>query len=160
MAKPRYDRRKDLLRPPLDHIIDLDYQLVRLAGEIDWGFLLRRFCAVCRPGPGQPTRLAADLFIIKHMHGLSDKLLCARWLENSYGQFFCGEACFRHEFPFERPSLTRRRQRLVSNRSWRRSERASRWPTSPARWPLGTSSRSPSTPRCSPRRSRTRPTHG
>jgi transposase, IS5 family len=115
MAKPRYDRRKDLLRPPLDQIIDLDYQLVRLAGEIDWGFLLRRFCAVCRPGPGQPalpTRLAADLFIIKHMHGLSDKLLCARWLENSYGQFFCGEACFRHEFPFERPSLTRWRQRL------------------------------------------------
>ena len=33
----------------------------------------------------------AGLFILKHTHDLSDEALCARWLENPYYQFFCGE---------------------------------------------------------------------
>jgi hypothetical protein len=56
-------------------IIDLSHPLVRLAREIDWGFLDRRLASVCTPGPGQPglpTRLVAGLFILKHMHNLSD----------------------------------------------------------------------------------------
>ena len=44
MAKPRDERQKDLFRPPLDRIVDLAHPLVRLAGQIDWGFLDRRFC--------------------------------------------------------------------------------------------------------------------
>jgi len=59
-----------------------------------------------------PTRRVAGLFILKHMHDLSDEVLCARWLENPYYQFFCGEESFRHKLPFERSSLTRWRQRL------------------------------------------------
>jgi hypothetical protein len=62
-------------------------------------FLDRRFASVCTPGPGQPglpTRLVAGLFILKHMHNLSDEVLCARWLENPYYQFFCGELSFCH----------------------------------------------------------------
>src|SRR3546814_14348889 len=46
------------------------------------------------------------------MHNLSDGALCARWIENPYYQYFCGEAVFRHELPFDRSSLTRWRQRL------------------------------------------------
>jgi IS5 family transposase len=50
------------------------------------------------------------------MHNLSDEVLCARWLENPYYQFFCGElSCelsFCHALPFERSSLTHWRQRL------------------------------------------------
>src|SRR3546814_3840330 len=49
-----------------------------LAGEIDWDFLDRRFAATCAPGSGQPplpTRLVAGLFILKHMHNLSDEVL-------------------------------------------------------------------------------------
>jgi IS5 family transposase len=34
------------------------------------------------PGVPLPTRLVAGLFILKHMHDLSDEVLCARWLEN------------------------------------------------------------------------------
>jgi hypothetical protein len=71
VARPRDDRQKDLLRPALEEIIDLGHPLVRLAGEIDWEFLDRRFASVCAPGPGQPglpTRLVAGLFILKHMH--------------------------------------------------------------------------------------------
>jgi transposase, IS5 family len=115
MSKPRDERQKDLFRPPLDKIIDLGHPLVRLAGEIDWEFLANRFGSVCTPGPGQPPlppRLVAGLLILKHMHSLSDEVLCARWLENPYYQYFCGEAAFRHDLPFERSSLTRWRQRL------------------------------------------------
>src|SRR5262245_15772424 len=96
-----------------------DHQLSPSAGAagggIDWDFLARRFSSVCRVGPGQPplpTRLVAGLFILKHMHNLSDQALCERWVENPYFQYFCGEVVFRHELPFDRSSLTRWRQRL------------------------------------------------
>jgi len=115
MAKPRDERSKDLFRPALDQIIDLKHPLVRLAGELDWGFLDQRFRSVCSEGPGQPplpTRLVAGLFILKHAHNLSDEALSARWVENPYYQYFCGEQVFRHELPFDRSSLTRWRQRL------------------------------------------------
>jgi IS5 family transposase len=115
MAKPRDNRQKDLLRPALEDIIDLAHPLVRLGREIDWQFLDSRFATVCTSGPGQqpsPTRLVAGLFILKHMHDLSDEVLCARWLENPYYQFFCGEVSFCHKLPFERSSLTHWRQRL------------------------------------------------
>jgi IS5 family transposase len=115
MARPRDDRQKDLLRPALEDIIDMRHPLVRLAGEINWQFLDGRFASVCQPGPGQPglpTRLVAGLFILKHMHNLSDEVLCARWVENPYYQYFCGELSFCHKLPFDRSSLTRWRQRL------------------------------------------------
>jgi IS5 family transposase len=115
MSQPRDDRQDDLFRPPLEEIINLRHPLVRLAGEIDWDFLAGRFSSVCRVGPGQPplpTRLVAGLFILKHMHNLSDEALCERWVENPYFQYFCGEVVFRHELPFDRSSLTRWRQRL------------------------------------------------
>lgn len=115
MSKPRDERQKDLFRPSLDRIIDLGHPLVRLAQAIDWDFLDGRFASVCRAGSGQPplpSRLVAGLMILKHMHSLSDEALCARWLENPYYQYFCGEAVFRHDLPFDRSSLTRWRQRL------------------------------------------------
>ena len=115
MAKPRDDRQKDLLRPALEDIIDLGHPLARLARVIDWGFLDSRFASVCAPGagqPGLPTRLVAGLLILQHMHDLSDEALCARWLENPYYQFFCGELSFCHQLPFDRSSLTHWRRRL------------------------------------------------
>jgi transposase, IS5 family len=115
MARPRDDRQKDLLRPALEEIIDMGHALVRLAAKIDWPFLADRFGSVCQPGPGQPglpPRLVAGLFILKHMHNLSDEVLCARWVENPYYQYFCGEQSFCHKLPFDRSSLTRWRQRL------------------------------------------------
>src|SRR6201987_2645023 len=115
MSKPRDDRQKDLLLPALDQIIDMGHPLVRLATLIDWKFLDDRFGSVCQTGPGQPglpTRLVAGLFILKHMHNLSDEVLCARWIENPYYQYFCGELSFCHRLPFDRSSMTRWRQRL------------------------------------------------
>ena len=119
MARPRDDRQPDLFRPVLERIIDMGHPLVRLAGKIDWGFLDRRLGEIYAPGDGQPplpVRLVAGLFILKHMHSLSDEALSARWVENPYFQYFCGEHVFRHELPFDRSSLTRWRQRLGEER--------------------------------------------
>jgi len=115
MSTPKDERQKDLFRPALDSIIDLKHPLVLLAQRIDWTFLERRLGGVYRPGPGQPplpVRLIAGLMILKHMQSLSDEVLCARFLDSPYVQFFCGEVSFRHDLPFDRSSLTRWRQRL------------------------------------------------
>src|SRR5437588_10899759 len=120
MSQPRDDRQDDLFCPLLEEIINLRHPLVRLAGAIDWDFLAGRFSSVCRLGPGQPplpTRLVAGLFILKHIHNLSDEALCEGWVENPYFQYFCGEVVFRHELPFDRSSLTRWRQRLGEEQS-------------------------------------------
>ena len=66
--------------------------------------------------PPVPTRLMAGLAILKHTFNLSDEDLCARWVENPYFQFFCGETFFRHDLPFDRSSMTRWRQRMGEDR--------------------------------------------
>jgi len=105
----------DLLRSRLDAIIDMDHALVKLARTIDWSFLEQRFGAVYEDKPGRPplpTRLMAGLAILKHTYDLSDEVLCERWVENPYYQFFCGEEFFQHRLVFDRSSLTRWRQRM------------------------------------------------
>jgi len=159
MSQPRDDRRDDLFRPPLEEIINLRHPLVRLAAEIDWDFLAKRFGSVCRVGPGQPplpTRLVAGLLILKHLHNLSDEALCERWVENPYFQFFCGEVVFRHDAPFDRSSLTRWRQRLGEDRSRRCCRRAFRWRTGRGRLKAKTLSGWRWTRRCRRRRLRAR----
>jgi IS5 family transposase len=106
---------QDLFRSRLDQIIDMEHASVKLARAIDWRFLEERFGAVYTDGPGSPplpTRLMAGLTILKHMHDLSDEVLCDRWIENPYFQFFCGEEFFQHRLVFDRSSLTRWRQRM------------------------------------------------
>jgi IS5 family transposase len=105
----------DLLRSRLDAIIDLRHPLVKLARETDWTFLEKTFGEAYTDGPGQPplpTRLMAGLTILKYTYDLSDEVLCERWVENPYYQFFCGEEFFQHELVLDRSSLTRWRQRM------------------------------------------------
>jgi transposase-like protein DUF772 len=69
------------------------------------------------PGhPPLPTRLMAGLAILKHTYDLSDEVLCERWVENPYYQFFCGEEFFQHRLVFDRSSLTRWRNRMGEER--------------------------------------------
>src|SRR4051794_36598653 len=87
----------DLLRSRLDAIIDMNHALVKLARTIDWSFLEERFGAVYADKPGRPplpTRLMTGLAILKHTYDLSDEVLCERWVENPYYQFFCGGGFF------------------------------------------------------------------
>jgi IS5 family transposase len=105
----------DLLRSRLDAIIDLRHPLVKLARKTDWAFLEKTFGEAYTDGPGQPplpTRLMAGLSILKYTYDLSDEVLCERWVENPYYQFFCGEEFFQHELVLDRSSLTRWRQRM------------------------------------------------
>ena len=109
----------DQFRTRLDSIVDLRHPLVRLAKLVDW----RRFEAAFgvlytdRIGrPGLPTRLMVALHMLKHMDGLSDEAVCARYLDSPYVQLFCGETHFRHRLPLERSSMTRWRQRIGPER--------------------------------------------
>src|ERR1700751_4644893 len=106
---------QDLFRSRLDQIIDMNHELVKLARAIDWQFLKETFGAVYSDKPGQPplpTRLMAGLAILKHTYDLSDEVLCERWVENPYFQYFCGEEFFQHALVFDPSSLTRWRQRM------------------------------------------------
>ena len=93
----RESGQNDLFKARLDQIVDLNHALVKLSRSIDWRFLEDRFGAVYDDDPGRPplpTRLMAGLAILKHMHDLSDEVLCERWVENPYYQLFCGEEFF------------------------------------------------------------------
>jgi transposase, IS5 family len=119
MSQPRDDRQPDLFRPALEVMIDLGHPLVRLANKIDWAYLDKELGGAYARGPGHPplpVRLMAGLLMLKHMHSLSDEVLCSRWIENPYYQFFCGELVFQHELRFDRTSITRWRQRLGEDR--------------------------------------------
>jgi len=122
MSKPtaRFERgEQDLFRSRLDQIIDLRHELVKLSREIDWAFLASRFDEVYHDGPGMPplpTRLMAGLTLVKYVYDLSDEAVCARFVENPYIQYFCGEEFFQHQLPLDRSSLTRWRQRMGEER--------------------------------------------
>jgi IS5 family transposase len=118
-AKRQDSGQQDLLRSRLDRIVDPAHALVKMARAIDWRSLETKLDTVYRDGPGQPplpTRFMAGLAILKHMHNLSNEVLCDRWLENPYYQLFCGEEFFRHRLPFDRSSITRWRQRMGEER--------------------------------------------
>ena len=106
----------DLFRHRLDNIIALKHPLVRLADGIDWdgmNRLLGEYYEDAVVGqPPKPTRLMAGLLYLKQTFALSDEELIARWVENAYWQYFCGETYFQHEPPIHPTSLTRYRQRL------------------------------------------------
>jgi transposase, IS5 family len=115
----RASGQSDLFRARLDQIVDPHHPLVKLARSIDGRFLEARFGEVYDDDPGRPplpTRLMAGLAILKHLHDLSDEVLCERWIENPYYQLFCGEEFFQHRLPFDRSSLTRWRQRMGEER--------------------------------------------
>jgi IS5 family transposase len=53
-----------------------------------------------------------DLHLLKHMDGLSDEAVCARYLDSPYFQLFCGDTYFQHALPLDRSLMTRWRQRI------------------------------------------------
>lgn len=109
---------KDLFRPRLEDIIDPRHELVALADRVDWQWLEEQVSplfAECGR-PANPTRLMVGLHILKHLDGISDEEVVARWRENPYWQAFCGEEHFQHRFPIERSGMTHWRQRLGADR--------------------------------------------
>ena len=117
--EPSPSGQHDMFRSRLDQILDMGHEKVILADKIDWCFLSEKMGGVYTDGPGQPplsTRLMAGLHILKYADNLSDDEVCARWLENPYYQYFCGEEFFHHRLPLDRSSMTRWRQRMGEER--------------------------------------------
>ena len=112
---PRSD---ELFRSQLDAMIDMEHALVKLAGLIDWSRFDEAYGRFYRQKgrPGLPTRLMPGLHLPKHMEGLSDEAVCARFVENPYHQYFCGEQFFRNKLQLDSSSMTRWRDRIVPDK--------------------------------------------
>src|SRR5215212_165167 len=116
--QPEAEPQEDLFRARLQNLVDPRHPLVRLAGLIDWGRFEAEFGTLYTDGgrPGLPTRLMVGLHLLKHMDGLSDEAVCARYLDSPYAQLFCGETFFQHALPLDRSSMTRWRRRIGPER--------------------------------------------
>jgi len=106
----------DLFRARLDQIINMEHELVELAGRLDWEHLDEQVAPLYsdKGRPGIATRFVIGLMLLKHIFGLSDEEVCERWVYDPYFQYFTGEEFFQHGFPHERSDLSHWRQRLGS----------------------------------------------
>ena len=104
----------DLFRARLDQIINLKHELALLAGKIDWDWIDGEIAPLYSENgrPGIETRFMIGLLLLKHIYGLSDEVVCERWVHDPYFQFFTGEEFFQHVFPHERSDLSHWRKRL------------------------------------------------
>lgn len=92
----------------LEAVVDPDHALVRLSQSIDWDRIIPRFVHtfVARGEESSLSpRLAVGLSILKQMYELPDEVLCQRWVENPYYQYFCGEKFLLHRPPFDAASV-------------------------------------------------------
>lgn len=110
---------RELFGGELAEILNHKHPLYILASKIDWS----QFEAVIDPcyarnvgRPGVSTRLMVGLLYLKHAFNESDETVVARWLENPYWQFFCGEKYMQHALPIDPSSLTRWRNRVGEER--------------------------------------------
>lgn len=120
LMKPRKpqveaDRQKDMFKTPLEEIIDMNHELVRLAGFIPWDEFDREFGAYYQPDkgrPAEPTRLLVGLHYLKETDKLSDEKAVRIWLQNPYWQYFCGMKYFEHRLPIDPSQMTKWRKRV------------------------------------------------
>jgi IS5 family transposase len=105
----------DMFRERLEAIIDLSHPISRLCEVVKWEWLassLSGYYSEQTGRPGGSIRLMAGLLMLKDLGGESDESLCAKWVENPYWQYFCGEEYFCHHFPIEPESLVYFRKRI------------------------------------------------
>jgi IS5 family transposase len=104
----------DLFRARLEQIINMNHELVQLAGKIDWEWLDGQIAPLYsdKGRPGIETRFVIGLLLLKHIFALSDEGVCERWVYDPYFQYFTGAEFFQHEFPHERSDLSHWRKRL------------------------------------------------
>jgi IS5 family transposase len=109
------DNRVELFRERLENILNRHHELYRLAGLIDWDTFeteFGAFYAAKKGRPGIPIRLMVGLTYLGHAYGLSDEAVVAKWVENPYWQYFCGETYFQHRLPIDSSSMSRWRKRI------------------------------------------------
>lgn len=101
--------------PDLARQLNRQHPLVRLATSIDWSYFEQEFGQELSPAGGRPplpTRLMVGLHYLKALYDESDESVVAKWVENPYWQYFCGEETFQHEFPCHPTSLVKWRKQV------------------------------------------------
>ena len=104
----------NVFRVPLVSIINMEHELVLLAGRIDWELVDRDF-SVYYPEMGRPAvpvRKMVGSMLLKQMYNLGDETFVARWIENPYWQYFCGEIYFQYDEPYDPSDFVHFRKRI------------------------------------------------
>jgi len=99
---------------PLVSVINMDYELVILAKRIDWELVEKEF-AIFYPSKGRPAvpiRKMVGSMLLKQMFNLGDETFVARWIENPYWQYFCGETFFQYDKPYDPSEFVHFRKRI------------------------------------------------
>ena len=92
---------------------------MRLADKIDWPRFDTAFADSYNDelgAPGKAIRLMVGLQYLKYAFDESDESLLDRWIENPYGQYFCGFTHMQHEPPIDPSSMSRWRKRVGAER--------------------------------------------
>jgi IS5 family transposase len=93
----------------------MEHSLVQLADKFNWT-KIDEICSAkfCKDNgrAGLPSRLVVGLLLLKQMNDLSDEEVCAKFIENPYFQYFCGNKYFEHKIGLTSESLTNWRKRL------------------------------------------------
>jgi len=100
---------------PLAPQLNPQHPLLKLAQAIDWSYFEGEFSKLSTSEAGRPplpTRLLVGLHYLKALYNESDESVVAKWVENPYWQFFCGEQYFRHDLPCHPTTMVKWRQRI------------------------------------------------
>lgn len=109
---PRVQR--NLFKPLLSDFIDAKHELILLSEKIDWDYFDTEFDQYysTKDRPSMPIRLMVGCLLLKRIYNLGDETLAKAWVMNPYMQYFCGEAHFQHEFPFDPSDFVHFRKRI------------------------------------------------
>lgn len=104
----------NMFKPLLNDFIDTNHELVILSGEIDWATIEDEFSVFYKDfgRPSVPLRRMIGLILLKYLYNLSDEEIVARWKENPYWQYFCGEIHFQKDKPIEPSEFVHFRKRI------------------------------------------------
>mgnify|MGYP001796942806 CR=1 FL=1 len=114
LGKSPDQNQRDLFSPLLKDFINMKHELVLLAEKIDWKHFENSFSSLySNTGqPAIPVRLMVGCLLLKRLYNLGDETLAQAWVMNPYMQFFCGEAHFQHQFPFDPSDFVHFRKRI------------------------------------------------
>src|SRR5687768_5751754 len=105
----------ELFGARLSELLNPEHPLYVLAERLDWSQFDAAIdtCYADELGrPGVNTQLMVGLHYLKHAFNESDESVVARWVENPYWQYFCGEEYFTHRLPIDPSQMTRFRARI------------------------------------------------
>lgn len=118
---------------PFGGALDPADRWVRLAAEIDWEALERKYAAHFGKGGAValPVRLAFGSLVIRQALGLSDRQTVELIRESPYLQYFIGLSAFTSEPPFSAHSMAAFRRRFSKNQVTRAARLAKKYTYAP-----------------------------